>query len=191
KLPMVETTWRPPRSSSSRRLRTRSPCFASCRAAGSRACRGRALRASAYSIHRARPPRPPARCGSVIRGGGRVRPCSVVRAMAAPRLRRARGGQGAVRACSRWSCAKSPLVRAADAELNRLFQCLLHRRGRKQGERVGGNRSIMPCALDGVFERAVLHHQADRIFEVCVGRVPLLKRAPPERPFALRSAAER
>src|SRR5262249_20200458 len=86
---------------------------------------------------------------------------------------------------------KSLVVRASDAELDRLFECLLHRRGRKQGERVGGNRPIVPCALDGVFERAVLHHQADRIFKVGVGCVPLLERAPPERPFALRSAAER
>ena len=37
----------------------------------------------------------------------------------------------------------------------------------------------------------MLHHQADRIFEVGVGRVPLLERAPPECPLALRSAAER
>src|SRR5262249_22872673 len=83
------------------------------------------------------------------------------------------------------------LVRAADADLDGLFQRLLHRRGRKQSERVGGDRTIVPCALDGVFERAVLHHQADRMLEVGVGRVPLLERAPPERPFALRSAAER
>src|SRR5262245_15060090 len=81
------------------------------------------------------------------------------------------------------------LVRAADAELDGLFQPLLHRRGRKQGERVGGDRTIVACALDGVFERAVLHHQADRMLEVGVGRVPLLERTPPERPFALRSAA--
>ncbi len=85
RLPMVAMTWRAPRSSSSLRSLTSWLCFASCRAAGSPACRGRARRVLACSIRRARRPRPPVRCGSAIRRGGRARPCSAVRARATPR----------------------------------------------------------------------------------------------------------
>src|SRR5262249_51230201 len=49
----------------------------------------------------------------------------------------------------------------------------------------------MARTLDGVFEGAVLRHQADRMLEVGVGCLGFFERAPPECPFAVRSAAER
>src|SRR3954452_12050979 len=83
------------------------------------------------------------------------------------------------------------LVRTADAEFDGLFQRLLHRRGGKQRQRIGGYGAVMARALDRVFECAMLGHQADGMLQIGIGRVAVLEGAAPERPLALRSPAKR
>src|SRR5262249_52572278 len=86
--------------------------------------------------------------------------------------------------------ALEALVRAADAELDRLLECLFHRGGGKQSERVGRDPAIMPRAFDGVFERAVLYHQADRKLDIGGGCLAFFECAPPEGAFGVRSPAK-
>src|SRR5262249_16132005 len=186
KLPAVATTSRSRRSSSSPQSRMFSPCFASCLTAGSRACPARARRVLLYSTHPARRARPPAGSALAIRLGGCARRRSAdesgwTRSIAA--LRNRNGANPHQRGLE-------ALVRAADAELDRLLECLFHRGGGKQSERVGRDRAIMPRAFDGVFERAVLHHQADCMLEVGVACLALFECAPPEGAFRVRSPAK-
>ncbi len=62
-------------------------CCASCQAAASRACRGRARRVSVCSTRAARRAQPPARCGSATRPGGCARRCSAVETSATASIR--------------------------------------------------------------------------------------------------------
>ena len=48
----------------------------------------------------------------------------------------------------------------------------------------------MVGAPDGILERSVLAHQADGVFEVCVGRFAPFQRAPPKLTFAIAAAAK-
>src|SRR5271165_5157036 len=82
-------------------------------------------------------------------------------------------------------------VRSANAELDRLLERRFHGRARKQGERIRGDGAIVPSALDGILDRAMLHHQTNGVLEVCICGIRILERAPPECTFALRSASER
>src|SRR5579862_8090292 len=80
------------------------------------------------------------------------------------------------------------LIRARDAELDRFLERLLHGRGRKQRQRILGDRSVVARTLDRVLERAVLGHQADRMLEIGLARIAVLQRAAPKRAFGLRAA---
>src|SRR5271166_2733122 len=82
-------------------------------------------------------------------------------------------------------------IRSGNAELDRLLERRFHGRARKQSKRVRGDGAIVPSALDGILDRAMLHHQTDGVLEICIGGIRILKRTPPEFPFALRSASER
>src|SRR5216684_5386355 len=174
-----------------------SPPFAICRAAGLPACRAPGRPASAYSIRRLR--RPPRRdgCAPDARPGGCARPRSGFEpATRSPHERQRNAGRscrtiGIPDFASLIRATTMTSIRPADAELDRLFQRLLHRGGREQSERVGRDRAVVPRPLDRVLERAVLGRQADRVLEIGVGRVTLFQGPPPERPFALRAAAER
>src|SRR5262245_4990760 len=81
-------------------------------------------------------------------------------------------------------------VRARNAELDRLFQRFLHDRGWKERQRIGGDGAVMARARHRVVERAVLDHQADRMIEVGVARLALLKGAAPELALCVRAAPE-
>ena len=59
-------------------------------------------------------------------------------------------------------------MRPRDAEIDRFGERGLHRRIRKQRQRVARNRAVMVGAADRVFQRAVLGHQPDGVFEVGV-----------------------
>src|ERR1700727_1126220 len=75
------------------------------------------------------------------------------------------------------------LMRPADRELDRIAQSPFPRRRREQFEGVARHRAIVPCALDRVFERAMLLHGRERKLEIVVADLALFQCAPPE--FAL------
>src|SRR5436309_14792630 len=54
-------------------------------------------------------------------------------------------------------------MRPRQAERHHLFERALHRRGRKQRQRVDGHRAVVLGAVDGILKGAVLAHQADRV----------------------------
>src|ERR1700683_4674533 len=82
------------------------------------------------------------------------------------------------------------LVRPRDAEVDGLDERGLHRRVGKQRQCVAGYGAIVLSASDRVFERAVLGHQADGVFEVVVARLAALQRAAPEFALGVAAAAE-
>src|SRR5665213_3927730 len=62
-------------------------------------------------------------------------------------------------------------MRPADGELDRIAQSMFPRGSGEQFEGVAGHCAIMPGALDGVFERAVLLHRRQRKLEIAIGAV--------------------
>src|SRR5205085_4168597 len=82
-------------------------------------------------------------------------------------------------------------VRSCQAERYHLLQRALHRRGRKQRQRVDRHRAIMLRAVDGVFQRAMLGHQSDGMVEVAVADLAALQCFDPEFALAVIAAAER
>src|SRR6202167_940488 len=86
--------------------------------------------------------------------------------------------------------ARKSLVRSGNTKIHGLGERRLHRRVGEQRERVAGNSALMVGASDGILERAMLTHQADSVFEVCVGRLAPFQRAAPKLTFAIGAAAK-
>src|SRR5580704_13341001 len=85
----------------------------------------------------------------------------------------------------------STSMRSADRELDRVAQSAFPRGGGEQFEGVAGHGAIMPGALDGVFERAMLLHRRQREFEVAVDHVAFFQCSAPEFPLFRPPAPER
>src|SRR5207302_130598 len=82
-------------------------------------------------------------------------------------------------------------MRPRQAERHHLFERALHRRGRKQCQRVDGHRAVVLGAVDGILKGAVLAHQADRVIEIALANLAPLQRLDPESALAVIAAAER
>src|SRR2546430_1644058 len=82
-------------------------------------------------------------------------------------------------------------MRPRQAERHHLFERALHRRGRKQRQRVDGHRAVVLGAVDGILKGAVLAHQADRVIEIVLANLAPLQRLDPESALAVIAAAER
>src|ERR1700761_5018300 len=80
-------------------------------------------------------------------------------------------------------------MRAREAERHHLLQRALHRRGRKQRQRVDRHRAVVLGAVDRVLQRAMLAHQPDGVIEVAVADLAALQRLGPERALAVIAAA--
>ena len=89
---------------------------------------------------------------------------------------------GVVGACGRaelvvpFRCQSAISMRSRQAERHHLLQRGLHRRSRKQRQRIDRHRAVMLGAVDGVLERAVLGHQADGMIEIAVADLAALQR---------------
>src|SRR6185312_914881 len=82
------------------------------------------------------------------------------------------------------------LMRARDAELDRLFQRHFHFRGRHQRQRVGGDGAVMTRAADRILNGVMLGHQRDGVIEIAVPDHALRQPLIPESAFTLAAAPE-
>src|SRR3982074_893491 len=82
-------------------------------------------------------------------------------------------------------------MRPCQAERHHLLQRALHRRWRKQRQRVDGHGAVMLRPVDGVFQGAMLGHQTDRMVEIAAPDLAALQRADPERALGVVAAAKR
>src|SRR5258708_6899116 len=82
-------------------------------------------------------------------------------------------------------------MRSADGELDRVAQSMFPRGSGEQFEGVAGHRAIMPRALDGVFERAMLLHRRQREFKIAIANLALFQRPAPEFPLVAPPTPER
>src|SRR5690242_4714813 len=97
-------------------------------------------------------------------------------------------GTAQVRLCPPYEATYlTKLMRPCQAERHDLLKRGLHRRGRKQRQRIDGHRAVMMGAADGVFQRAMLGHQPDGVIEIATADFAALQRLDPE--CALRRVA--
>ena len=74
-------------------------------------------------------------------------------------------------------------MRAADAEIDRVEHCRLRRALGEDAERILRLSAIGPRALDGLRDGVVPPHQRDRLVQIAILDVAVLKRALPEVAF--------
>ncbi len=83
------------------------------------------------------------------------------------------------------------LMASADAEIDRFDQRRFDGAFGEERQRITRHGAIMASAFNRVLDGAVFAHQRNRVFEIGIGDVALLKRPLPERAFFIIAAAER
>src|SRR5438132_12806195 len=110
-----------------------------------------------------------ARIKAAARNSGRFTPSIVmIRRMSRAKRNRSVPGKKAMGFASLYPSHASWLMRPCQAERHHLLQRALHRRGRKQRQRIDRHGAIMLGAINRVLQRAMLGHQPDGVIEIAV-----------------------